>query len=191
MKLTVPICLMALLTSVSTYSGLQGKEGATCTGKVVPITLLGPKMSGPRVSFRSGSAFWEPIRSVIRNQTEFNDFWKRLHSPDAKHDPFPNLPPLPEIDFSQEMIIVAGMGQRPSSGYWIIIDGACETDGHLEIFVRSINGRRCTSLGGITAPVDVVRIPRTNLPVEFREVEVNCDEWMRQNLRPAAQRIKN
>jgi hypothetical protein len=186
MKLALPICVIALLTNVSIYSGSQRTQGSTCNGKAVPITLLGAKMSGPRVSFRSGGGFWEPVRLVIREPIQFNLFWKRLHSPDPTHDPV-SLPPVPEIDFSREMIVVAAMGQRPSSGYWIIIEGACETDEHLEISVRSINGRRCTALGIFTAPVDVVRIPRTNLPVVFRETEINCDEWFRENLRSAAQ----
>jgi hypothetical protein len=176
MRLALLICVVPFLTSVSTYFGAQETQGPICHGKPVPITLLGPKMSGPRVSFRSGGGFWEPLRLVICDRAQFSNFWKRLHSPDPTHDPGAQLPPLPEIDFSREMIVVAAMGRRPNGAYWIIIDGACEVDGQLEIFVRSINGSRCTAPAIMTAPVDVVRLPRMDLPVVFRETEVDCNQ---------------
>jgi hypothetical protein len=71
------------------------------------------------------------------------------------------------------MLIVAAMGQQPSSGYEIIIESACEVDNQLEVVVRSANYAKCgLQLGVVTAPVDIVRVPKTNLPVVFRETEV-------------------
>jgi hypothetical protein len=181
MRLALLVCVVPFLSGVSTYFGAQETQRPICHGKPIPITLLGPKMSGPRVSFRSGG-IWEPLRSVIRDRAQFNNFWKRLHSPDPlyspdpTHDPGVQLPPLPEIDFSREMVVIAAMGRRPNGAYWIIIDGACEVDGQLEIFVRSIDGSRCTAPGIMTAPVDVVRLPRIDLPVVFLETEVDCNQ---------------
>jgi len=86
---------------------------------------------------------------------------------------------MPEIDFSKEMIIVAAMGQRPSSGYWTIIDGACEIDGQVEVFVSNVEDVSCTGqFGVVTYPADAVRLPRSDLPVVFRETEVSCKEWL-------------
>ncbi len=175
MKLALLVCFVPFLAIVSQHSGRKETQEPICQGKAVPITLLGPKMSGPRVSFRSGGGIWEPLRLVIRDRAQLNDFWRRLHT-DPTHGPMSAIPPVPEIDFSREMVVVAAMGQRGSSAYGIIIDGACEVADHLEVFVRSINGRRCTALAIMTAPVDVVRLPRTDLPVVFRETEVDCDQ---------------
>jgi hypothetical protein len=80
------------------------------------------------------------------------------------------------------MIVVAAMGQQPSSGYEILIEGACEVDNQLEILVRSTNFLKCgLQLGIVTAPVDIVRLPKTDLPVVFRETEVtsDCKEFLR------------
>jgi hypothetical protein len=88
--------------------------------------------------------------------------------------------PLPEIDFSKEMIVVAAMGLRPSSGYAILIDGACEVDGKVEVFVSSVEQVSCGDIGvfpAMTAPADAVRIPRSDLPVVFRETQLSCREW--------------
>ena len=84
-------------------------------------------------------------------------------------------PPLPEVDFSREMLIVAAMGQQPSV-YYIIIDSACEVDNQLEVLVRSTSFFRAARiLGSLPETVDIVRLPKTDLPVVFRETEVTSD----------------
>jgi hypothetical protein len=126
-------------------------------------------------SFPTKDAF----RLVIRNRDEFSDFWKRFLAPIP---PGRWVPPLPEVDFSKEMVIVAAMGERPMSGYLVIIDGACEVDGHVEVFVSSIDGTSCggVQLQVLTAPADAVRIPQSDLPIVFRETQVPCTEWRNQ-----------
>ena len=144
-----------------------------CRGKPISVSLLdvgGPKLSGPRHMALLYGGISQPSRLVIRNRDEFNELWKQLIGPGS------NKPPPPEVDFSREMIVVAAMGQKPSPSYAILIDGACEVDNQLEVFVRSVDYTKCgLQLGVITAPADIVRIPRTELPVVFRETEVTSD----------------
>ena len=187
MKLAL-ICF-SVLTSLTLSFGVQEKPLGVCRGKPLPITLLpGPKMTSIALPLRFGGERpfplpWvngypskTPFRLVIRNLDEFSDFWKGLIS---RVPPGQWTPALPEIDFSKEMIIVAAMGERQSSGYGIIIDGACEVDGKVEVFVTSQEGG--ISCGAVlmvlTAPADAVRIPKTDLPVVFREIQVGCDYW--------------
>lgn len=192
MKLAL-ICF-SVLTSLSLSFGVQEKPALECRGKPLPITILpGPKMTAIAVPLRFGGERppplpWvtsypskTPFRLVIRNRDEFSDFWKGLVS---KVPPGQWAPSLPEIDFSKEMIIVAAMGERPSSGYSIIIDGACEVDGHVEVFVSSVEDVFSCGVGQaavVTAPADAVRIPKTDLPVVFRETQVPCYYWFKQS----------
>ena len=53
---------------------------------------------------------------VIREQQEWEDFWA-----DHKSGMFPE-PPLPEVDFKGNMVLVALMGNFPTSGYGIGIE---------------------------------------------------------------------
>jgi hypothetical protein len=71
------------------------------------------------------------------------------------------------------MLIVASMGEKPSGGYEIVITGACEVDNKIEIQVRSSDYTKCggANTAVITAPVDIVRLPKSDLPVVFRETE--------------------
>lgn len=64
----------------------------------------------------------------------------------------PDKPPLPEVDFSREMLIVAAMGQQ-SSPYDIIIDSACEVDNQLEVLGLVSNFfRAARTLGSCPRP---------------------------------------
>jgi hypothetical protein len=188
MKLAL-ICFFVLTSLSMWFAAQETPPPVICSGKPLSIKLLpGPKMTWglslplrfggtrefprpPVTVFPSESAF----RLVIKNRDEFSDFWKRLT---ARVPPGGGVPPLPEIDFSKEMIVVSAMGQRPSSGYWTIIDGACEVDGHLEVFVSNVEDPGCIGQSpALTYPADAVRLPRSDLPVVFRETQVGCKEW--------------
>lgn len=181
------LLIFSVLTSLSFLLAAQGTPPVTCRGKPLPVEMLpvpGPKITGVSLPLRFGGTRQFPVwqvgsdnafRLVIKNRDEFRDFWKRLTAPIA---PGNWVPPLPEIDFSKEMLVVAAMGPRPSSGYVIMVDGACEVDGHVEVFISNVDTPVCgAQLGVLTAPADVVRLPRTDLPIVFRETQVPCTQW--------------
>ena len=182
------LIFLCVLSGLSLWFAQDWPATLVCRGKPLPITLLpGPDMSGPTLPLRFGGTrpFPRPpingfitdtgFRLVIKTREEFNDFWKRF----TAHMPPDNVPSPPEIDFSKEMIVVSAMGQRPTMGpYAIFIDGACEVDGQVEVFVSNVDNAQC--LGGFTSlsyPADAVRIPRSDLPVVFRETQIGCAAW--------------
>lgn len=187
MKLALVI--FSILTGLSLCFAAQEPAPATCRGKSLPITLLpGPRMTyNPSLPLRFGGTRESPrppvngfpsdkaLRFVIKTRDEYGDFWKQFT---AKASPDNSIPPPPEIDFSKEMVIVSAMGRRPSSGYWTIIDGACEVDGQVEVFISNVEDPGCIGVfPAETFPADAVRIPRTDLPVVFRETVVPCAQW--------------
>jgi hypothetical protein len=107
---------------------------------------------------------------VVRDHDAWLNVWKRIYQVVPSNGPYPELP---EIDFSREMVIVAAMGLRPSTAYAIIIDSAYERNDRLEVVVRSVENRKgCMAFAMMTAPVDIVRLPKTERAVVFREIEV-------------------
>jgi hypothetical protein len=177
------LIFFAVLTSLSLWFTAQEKPPVVCRGKPLSVTMLekpGVEMRVPPLAIRFGGTrhgpVWQlgekPLRLVIKNRDEFNDFWKGLASPGRF------LPSLPKVDFSKEMIVVVGMGLRPSPGFVIMIDGACEVDGQVELFVSRIEDGPCGVVPAVvTSPADVVRIPRSDLPIVFREIQVPCVKW--------------
>lgn len=142
---------------------------SVCRGKSVAVSLLGPlfgvEQYGRRTSLLKGGIS-QRARLVIRDRDEFNKLWNEIMAQAA------DKPALPEIDFSREMLIVAAKGQQPSL-HMTIIDSACEVDNQLEVLVRSTKFLNCGAHAGpLPETVDIVRLPKTDLPVVFRETEV-------------------
>jgi len=146
MKYTLVTFFAVLLISFPDHSILQtGQEGANL-GTSVPITSLRPKPCPTcyqgRVPFTNNSAIWDSLRVVIRDTEAWRKIWEWIH-----HNPGQQFPPLPEIDFSREMVVVAALGGRPTGGYGIIVDRAYERDNRLEIIVRSQTpGKTCINV---------------------------------------------
>lgn len=191
MKVALGFCLVMFLMSASTYSGAQEKPALFCNGRPIAISMLPePRMTYAPLPLRSGGSREfpkihfnsdEPLQFVIRDRSHFGDFWKRAV---IFAIPGVGVPPMPEIDFSKEMLVAVVMGNRPTPGYWIYIDGACVRQDSLEVFVTSIDPARCpSSFEGGSAAADIVVLPRTDLPVVFHENRVDCQQWMEQIIR--------
>jgi hypothetical protein len=170
--LSLFVVLVISLPSLQALRATQDNQG-----RPVPITPMGPKLPGQRTSFRTSCGIWDQLRLVVRDRDGWLDVWKRIHRFDPNRGPYPEPPLLPEIDFSREMVIVAAMGVRPTSGYAIIIDVAYayERNYRLEVVVRSVENRNCLAFQTMTAPIDIVRLPKTEQFVVFREIEVVPD----------------
>lgn len=164
--------LLGLAIAGSGFSSRQSGQEVANMGRPVPITPLREPCDtcGPRNSFESYTGIEDKQRLVIRDGKAWRDVWKRIYSVTS------STPPLPQVDFTKEMLVVAAMGTRSNGGYAIIIDGANERDDRLEIKVRSISaGKGCMTTQALTAPVDIVRLPKSERTVVFHEADAVHD----------------
>jgi hypothetical protein len=160
----LPICL--LLIAIPHRSPLPAQARSN-SGKAVPMMRLRSCLPLP-CSFASNSGLDDSLRVVIRDREAWGEMWKQIH----RRGPWP-VPELPEIDFSQEMVIIVALGSRPTGGYAIFIDGVYEQDGRLEIKVSSQSaGKSCMVTQSVTQPVDIVGIPKSATPTVFIENDV-------------------
>ena len=151
------------------YSALNSKHTGANSETPVPVIPLIPRKC-PWCSFSSDSGIKEKLRLVIRDRDAWREVWTEINMLKLPS------PRLPEIDFSQEMVVVAGLGTRGSAGYGIIVDHAYEQDNQLEIAVVSRSpGSDCVRAAVMTAPVDIVRLPKMEASVVFRETELVQD----------------
>lgn len=184
------LALFLVLTSLALCPRAQETSPSVCRGKSLPITLVpGAEMTSIALPLRFGGTreFPHPpfhtfpsksaLHLVIKSREEFSNYWQQLISPVP---PGQWVPPMPEIDFSKETVVVSAMGSKPSSGYLTLIDGACEVDGQVEVFVSNVDDGCGAQLAVVTYPADAVRIPRTDLPIVFRETKIPCAEWNKQ-----------
>lgn len=126
----------------------------------VPVTRLA---SAPyALTFSSGLTTTQ--RLVIRDAAAWSTVWSAIWSRGTP------VPPLPAVDFSREMIVVAALGQTSSGGYDIVIEEAALAGSELVVRVRSTSpAPACVRLAALTQPVDVARLPLHPGTVRFVE----------------------
>ncbi|MBW3538116.1 protease complex subunit PrcB family protein [Candidatus Parcubacteria bacterium] len=110
-------------------------------------------------------------RSVlIKEPAQWRRFWGEVHA----HITPP--PPLVEVDFKQNMVVAAVMGQKPTAGHSIKVIGITETADKLLVTVRETSpGAGCVTAQALTNPYHLVKTKRSDKPVEFKTDPVTRD----------------
>lgn len=101
------------------------------------------------------AALEDRAERVIRDKETFTDFWTHLHA-----DQTPP-PPLPEVDFSSEMVLAVVLGERPTGGYRVEIESITfnQNPDVIRAFVTETQpGTDCVVSQATTAPYHVVKM---------------------------------
>ena len=119
------------------------------------------------VGYRHTSGFDTRQQFVVRDSATWATTWTTLL---GSHNP---KPPLPLVDFSREMIVIASMGTRSSGGYTVGIDSTFVARDTVFFRVRETSpGPRCGTTAALTEPVGLARVERTVRPVGFITVKI-------------------
>lgn len=104
------------------------------------------------------------LRTVVKDPDRWHELWTRIH---ARRTP---VPPIPTIDFEDEMVVVAAMGRRGTGGYSISIDRVYREDESLvAVVIETAPGPGCMVTQALTAPITIVKLPRSDQPLRFVE----------------------
>jgi hypothetical protein len=138
---------------------------ATTRGRVGAEALRVTRFRADSVAFATFSGVSDSLRVVIRDSVQWRDYWTRIHRP------FIPPPRVPPIDFRHEMVVLAALGRRPSLGYDILIQSATRDSIGIEVHLRRSNpGQGCMLGASVSEPLDLARIPASNLHVRFTEL---------------------
>lgn len=148
---------------VDTRAALQPHSGwdapekpSTAHVKASPL----PKSALIAMSHYSDTLHDHPGRRVVRDSVAWREVWTQAHP--ASSAP----PPLPSVDFKNEMVLAATAGPVMQPGR-ILLDSVGTERGHL-VAVVTIE-RRCSPAAFGEAPTIFVRVPATSKPVRFVE----------------------
>jgi hypothetical protein len=112
------------------------------------------------------SGIQEPKQEVIRDKTTWERTWTK-HSASSK-----SAGKMPEIDFSKEMVIFVSLGRKNSGGYSIQVTKAEPMGDKLQITVsRTAPPAGAMTIQALTAPFQIVAVPKSDLSPEFVETE--------------------
>jgi len=176
------IFLFLFVTVMVSDSAVDLSQEVKPQGTPLAIVQLGPKRSGPRTSYAVVSGFRDRRRIVIRDRETWADVWKQIYSGPRSFtlgpggETVPNLPPpVPQIDFSHNMLLVVTMGPEPNGGE-IVVDGVYEHANQLEVVVRNVSpGRSCFTFQVEAQSVDIVEVEKREGSVVFRDVDILTD----------------
>lgn len=123
-------------------------------------------------SFRYSSGIQAATRQTLRDAAAWREAWTQLTSRSG-----PPVP-LPEVDFDREMVLVATLGEQSSGGYTIRIGSVHRAAGGELVaeVVQTSSGARCGVTAALTAPADVVIVPRSDAAVRWtvRDTVADC-----------------
>ena len=120
---------------------------AACGGPAAPDSDLPP----PGEFLRS--LFFKPTRQVVLDEKSWELTWPQLSGERS-------VPP--EVDFVHSMVLIAALGERPTSGYFVTIrDARIVSGGRLAAVVdESVPGPGCAALQVTTTPAIAVVVPK-------------------------------
>jgi hypothetical protein len=134
----------------------------------LPIRRLTSEVHG---MFSMSSGVRDRRESVVRDSVQWRSLWTELVGRRAA------TTPVPAVDFGREMIVFVSMGSRPTGGYAVTIERITRAPNALVVSaVYRSPGPRCGVGQAVSAPVDVVLVPRMDLPLRFvaRDSTADC-----------------
>ena len=134
-----------------------------------PLTLI--RLRPESTAFLQNSGVTAAENLVVRDAAAWSALWQRMF---ATRSP---QPPLPDVDFSQEMIVATALGSRTSGGHNVLLTDAAEDQDGVHIgVIETSPGAGCAVTLAFTQPIDLARVTRRDGAVSFhvtRRVE-NC-----------------
>ena len=113
------------------------------------------------------SGIQEPTQQIIRDKTIWDKTWAK-HSANSK-----TAGKMPEVDFSKEMVIFVTMGRKSTGGYSIQVTKVEPIGEKLRITVsRTAPPAGAMTIQALTAPFQIVAVPKSDLSPEFVETEI-------------------
>jgi hypothetical protein len=148
--------------------------GAACAGEPTGPGMPRQAVAVPTetvLAVTQWSGYTAPERRVITSDADWDAAWAQIH---AGRTP---MPPRPHVDFSRDVVILAAMGSRPSTGFGVTITEVRVHAGTFYVRVTEQSpGRGCNVGDAMTSPVHAVRAPREATSAQFvlARVETRC-----------------
>jgi len=103
----------------------------------------------------SNGGFDKDTLILIRSNDEMKENWKKLFSN------FVELPDMPTVNFSNQMVVMLNMGEKNNGGYNINVTSVVEKEQQLAVYADYITpGSNCMVAEVISYPFTVIAIPK-------------------------------
>ncbi|QAA76921.1 MAG: hypothetical protein BIP78_1155 [Candidatus Bipolaricaulis sibiricus] len=135
----------------------------TCPGGGAAVRV---ELSFETVDQGTSSGIRDPRQVVVRDAETWAALWYQ-HTTGA--DP---RPPVPGVDFTEEIVAAVFLGEKPTGGYAVEITRILLRSDRMVVRAGlSQPGADDVVSQALTHPFHIVRVTRTELPVEFETLE--------------------
>lgn len=109
------------------------------------------------------------VSETFSDRASFEAFWKTISAGTTP------APTAPVVDFSTDMVIAVSPGQMPTGGYDVDIRGVADEDTRIVVTVAVIKPAGFVTMA-LTQPYQIIRIKKTDLPVEYVWIQRLSDQ---------------
>lgn len=105
---------------------------------------------------------------LIVSPEQFSDLWEMIGATE----------PMPDVDFSTYVVAAVFAGEKPNGGYDINVSSVTDADVRTVTVTLAEPGGDCMFTQAITAPYQIIKLPRTALDITHKDVSmtVGCAE---------------
>ena len=104
---------------------------------------------------------------VVKDKESWEKLWNETHSNQIP------LPPVPEVDFTTKMVIVAFQGEKPTGGYSIEVKKIMQTNSKIKVSIdENSPGSECIVTQALTNPYHFVELRKLDGDVVYEEHKV-------------------
>jgi hypothetical protein len=158
----------ALLLSAACGRKKPAPVPAPAAAPAPPAENLAPLDDEARIYYDDAAvAFTDSVRLTIRDVESWRNIWNRATAGQA------SAPPLPDIDFRRQMVLLVGAG-RLRSGDEIHVDSVGTRKGVTIAVVRTTV--ECPAFPAVAYPFEIVRVKRSDQEVRFVERKSSPDD---------------
>ena len=161
---------IGILVTVAACTAGNPAEGPSSNREGTPSSATGEPLPMRSLLQEYNTGLRDSVRQVITDGESLALVWAQAHEGRGE------VPAVPSVDFTTEMVIVAALGTRNSGGYPITIDSVVASGTALHVYVRKTSpGPTCGTTGALTEPASIVAVPRSTASVVFDEIDQRSD----------------
>lgn len=162
----VPSCLILAAVVAGFGANACGSPAPWASSPSDAATVSDAQRTYTRLYSATTSEYTEPAEQVLRSPAELAAVWRGIH-PGVSGDP------VPTVDFTKRMVVFLAMGQRRTGGYALHFDGVSNAPGGALVrYTVTAPGPDCMTAQMLTAPVELVSVPRVDGTVQFQRKQV-------------------
>lgn len=148
--------LLLTATAIASLACGRGTNLPAAQGDSVPLTVI---------STTPYSAYTEPQRVVLRTPEAWSGAWATIWAGAVPQ------PPLPDVDFEREVVVLAAAGVYPQRGPSITMPSAALAAGAVRVTVLEVApGSECVVAPVQSSPVVAARMPHFDGEIGFADV---------------------